>query len=183
MQTAAALPYEFLQQTVHNVRTLQKAIRPIDPPFAPIIPRHTPFTRPDLRLPEPIEFEIHDSNTPSDLRRTLERTISKLQTEYYNAFEDAAHKCLSVPQPQLSSVSRFGSFLQDLFHKQGLPDVMSRYTAAKEARADRIAQEQEYRRLAEEQARPQFNAVCPALRIPPYPLLTRLLRTTHLSSQ
>ncbi|KAK0481683.1 hypothetical protein IW261DRAFT_1592772 [Armillaria novae-zelandiae] len=120
----------------------------------PIFP-YPRFALPTLSLdiPEYVLPEINDSSVPIDIRNIFSNAITKLRGEYHQAFERAIQD-----SPYPSAITQLAGLLQSLFREQTIPDVMSLYTKTKQARADHIAQVHESYRLAEERARPQFNA-------------------------
>lgn len=176
MQTG--IHYDRLQKTLHLAQNLGKAFPfPLSSQFA-LPPSYDPSPVLDLDLPEYIRCELDDGSVPPSMHDALKSVISRLQTQYRHAFEHAYTQA-----PQKLAMNKLGVVMQDLFCSHALPDVMKPYFKAKKAYADRIARQLEARRLAEEQERPQFNAVRPVLPILPYRQLTRLPRTTYLSSQ
>ncbi len=175
-----SLRQDLLQNILNVARTSLNAIpspRPVLPFYSSALPEL------HLQLPDNVKAELNDTSVPIELRTALTAVLADLQAQYHHSYQQVYQQSLTVPMPQLNGLDKLEYSLQLLFTTQTLPDLMSRYTEAKQVRADRIARQLEARRLAEERDRPQFNAVRLALRIPPYPLLTRLPRTTHLSSQ
>ncbi|KAK0456019.1 hypothetical protein EV421DRAFT_1895286 [Armillaria borealis] len=146
-----AIQPALLQTTLNIAKCVHKSVSAFDRPTFP----YPCFALPTLSLdvPEYVLPELNDSSVPIGMRNTLSNAIAKLRREYHQAFERA-----SQDSPQGSAVTQLAVLLQSLFREQTVPDVMSLYTKAKQARADRIAQVHESYRLAEERERPQFNA-------------------------
>ncbi|KAK0465615.1 uncharacterized protein EV420DRAFT_1475697 [Desarmillaria tabescens] len=92
------------------------------------------------------------------MRNILHKAVTLLQTKYCGVFNDVYQQSMLVPVPQVSTVNKFAEYLQRTFSTRDVADIMSRYTEAKQARLNRVAQIQESYRLAEERERPQFNA-------------------------
>ncbi len=163
--TMPAIRQDILQNILN---VAQQSIKTIGP-FRRDAPLYFPYpgssTAPalTLRIPDYVESELHDSDVPVEFRNTLSGTITRLQKEYTNAFDDAFRQSLSEPDYLTTAIYKLHTSLEDMFVTQAIPQVMDRYMTFKNAKMARITRQLEARRLAEERERPQFNAVCPTL--------------------